>query len=206
METLHGTVFVVDDDVEFRVSTERLLRIGGYDVQGFDSAEAFLAAVHDDTPSCLVLDVRMPGLSGLELQRRMSGLRRTPAIVFMTGHGDVRTTVSAMKGGAVEFLTKPFTELDLFAAIDEALAHDRRRRTENADHENWLQRYKTLTRRERDVLHHVVAGKANKQVAAELGIAEVTVKTHRGKVMSKMGAASLAELVRMADRVCGTPS
>ena len=175
-------------------------------MRGFDSAEAFLAAVHDDAPACLVLDVRMPGISGLELQRKMAGLHHKPAIVFMTGHGDVRTTVSAMKGGAVEFLTKPFTELDLFAAIDEALTRDRRRRREDANHDDWRRRYATLTRRERDVLLQVVAGKPNKQVAVELGIAEVTVKTHRGKVMSKMGAASLAELVRMTDRVCGETS
>jgi FixJ family two-component response regulator len=195
-------VFVVDDDPDFRRSTERLLRVEGYKVRGFDSAEAFLQARHDDAPSCLVLDVRMPGLSGLELQQRLLDVPSAPSsIVFMTGHGDIRMSVSAMKGGAVEFLTKPFTDVDLFAAIDEALARDLRTRAAFAEHEATLRRYESLTRREREVLLHVVAGKLNKQIAAELGISEITVKTHRSKVVTKMGAASLPELVRMTDSI-----
>jgi FixJ family two-component response regulator len=195
-------VFVVDDDPDFRRSTERLLRVEGYKVRGFESAEAFLETRHEETPACLVLDVRMPGLSGLELQQRLSGVQSAPsAIVFMTGHGDIRMSVSAMKGGAVEFLTKPFTDVDLFAAIDEALARDLRARAAYAEHEAMLRRYESLTRREREVLLHVVAGKLNKQIAAELGISEITVKTHRSKVVTKMGAASLPELVRMTDSI-----
>jgi FixJ family two-component response regulator len=199
--TSDAVVFVVDDDGPFRKSTIRLLEILGYTVRDFESAEEFLVGGRQDRPSCLLLDVCMPGLSGLDLQRLLSGTRSAMPIVFMTAHGDIPTSVRAMKEGAVEFLTKPFSDRDLGTAIDEALDRDISARAESAEQAEILRRYEGLTRRERDVLVRVVRGKPNKHVAVELGISEITVKTHRRKVMDKMGAESLPALVRMTDRL-----
>jgi FixJ family two-component response regulator len=196
-----AVVFVVDDDGPFRQSTVRLLGVLGYAVRDFESAEAFLVGGRPDLPACLLLDVCMPGLSGLDLQRLLSGTRGAMPVVFMTAHGDIPTSVRAMKEGAIEFLTKPFSDRDLVAAIDEALARDVAARAESAEQAEILRRYEGLTRRERDVLLRVVRGKPNKHVAVELGISEITVKTHRRKVMDKMGAESLPALVRMTDRL-----
>ena len=192
-------VFIVDDDDSFRRSTERLVRLAGYAVRGFSSASEFLAAARPDVVSCLVLDVCMPGPSGLDLQRQLAG--QDVEIIFMTGHGDVPTSVRAMKAGAAEFLTKPFREAALLDAIRQALERNRRTRRARAELQDLRVRFECLTRRERDVLRLVVRGMLNKQVAAELHISEVTVKLHRHNAMRKMRAPSLADLVRMNERL-----
>jgi FixJ family two-component response regulator len=201
MTGAHAVVFVVDDDPAMRCSVANLIRSVGLSVQAFASAQDFLAGERPDMPGCLVLDVRLPGLSGLDLQERMAEAGLTVPVVFVTGHGDIPMTVRAMKAGAVEFLTKPFREQDLLDAIHRALDRDRSLREERADLDTLRRRYAALTRREREVMGLVVAGRLNKQIAGEVGASETTVKAHRHQVMEKMGAASLADLVRMADRL-----
>jgi len=198
-------VFVVDDDAPMRESLKNLLRSVGLRVEAFASAQEFLRSTRPDVPGCLVLDVRLPGLSGLDLQRRLAEVDMAMPIIFITGHGDIPMTVQAMKAGAVEFLPKPFRDQDLLDAIQQALDRDRHAREQRAQREALRSRYRTLTPRERDVMGHVVAGLLNKQIAGELGTSEAAVKVHRQHVMAKMRAGSLAALVRMADRL-GIPT
>jgi len=198
-------VFVVEDDAPMRESLKNLIRSVGLWVEAFASAQEFLRSPRPDVPSCLVLDVRLPGLSGIDLQRQMAEGDRHMPIIFITGHGDIPMTVQAMKAGAVEFLTKPFRDQELLDAIQHALARDRQAREQRAQGEALRRRYGALTPRERDVMARVVAGLLNKQIAAELGTSEASVKVHRQHVMAKMGAGSLAALVRMADRL-GIPT
>jgi FixJ family two-component response regulator len=205
MSEKDGLVFVVDDDAAMRRSLEDLIRSVGLDVEGFPSAQEFLRRKRPDVPGCLVLDVRLPGLSGLDLQKRMMEAGLELPIVFITGHGDIAMTVKAMKAGAVEFLTKPFRDQDLLDAIQQALERERKAREQRMELDELRRRVGTLTPRERDVVSLVVAGLLNKQIAGRLGTSEATVKLHRHRVMEKMGANSLAELVRMSDRL-GIPT
>jgi FixJ family two-component response regulator len=198
-------VFVVDDDAPMRESVKNLLRSVGLRVEAFASAQAFLRSPRPDVPGCLVLDVRLPGLSGLDLQKQMAEGERDMPIIFITGHGDIPMTVQAMKAGAVEFLPKPFRDQELLDAIQQALARDRHARDQRAQRDALRRRYGTLTPREREVMALVVAGLLNKQIAAALGTSEASVKVHRQHVMTKMGTGSLATLVRMADRL-GIPT
>ena len=194
-------VFVVDDDLSVREGVQSLLKSVGLSVNTFPSAKKFLNHPRPDRPSCVILDVRMPGLSGLDLQRELTKIGASIPIIFITGHGDVRMTVQAMKDGAVEFLTKPFREQELLDAVREAIGRDRTERQHRAGLSELRRRFESLTLRERDVMARVAAGFLNKQVAAELGISEITVKTHRAQVMKKMQAESLADLVRIADQL-----
>jgi FixJ family two-component response regulator len=198
-------VFVVDDDAPMRESLKNLLRSVGLRVEAFASAQEFLRSTRPDAPGCLVLDVRLPGLSGLDLQKQMAEGDREIPIIFITGHGDIPMTVQAMKAGAVEFLTKPFRDQELLDAIQHALARDRHAREQRAQSEALRRRYGALTPREREVMALVVAGLLNKQIAGQLGTSEAAVKVHRQHVMAKMAAGSLAALVRMADRL-GIPT
>ncbi len=200
MET-DAMVFVVDDDAPMRESLRNLIRSVGLRVEIFSSAQEFLESNRPEMPSCLVLDVRLPGLSGLDLQRRTTEAGMEIPIIFITGYGDIPMTVRAIKAGAVEFLSKPFRDQDLLDAIQLALERDRKARDQRASLEVLRSRFARLTPREREVMARVVVGLLNKQVGAQLGMSETTVKIHRHQVMEKMGAGSLPELVRMADRL-----
>jgi FixJ family two-component response regulator len=201
MTETDAVVFIVDDDASMRDSLKNLIRSVGLRAELFASAQEFLRSKHPAVPSCLVLDVRLPGLSGLDLQKRMAEAGLQIPIIFVTGHGDIPMTVRAMKAGAVEFLTKPFRDQDLLDAIQQALERDREARNQRAEIEELRSRFASLTPREREVMARVVAGLLNKQIGAELGSSETTVKIHRHQVMEKMEAGSLPELVRMADRL-----
>lgn len=196
-------VFVVDDDERIRLALTSLLQSAGLEAAVFASAAEFLEAEKPDAPACLVLDLELPDVHGLDLQRELAE-RISPPIVFVTGHGDVPSSVRAMKAGAVEFLTKPFDDGELLAAIGRSIAIDRAARAKRSEQAEVQRRYARLTAREREVLAFVVSGFANKQTAAELGTSEITVGVHRGSVMRKMEARSLAELIRLADTL-GVP-
>jgi len=194
-------VFVVDDDASLRASLQDLLESVGLRVAACASAQEFLRIPPPEGPSCLVLDVRLPGLSGLELQQRLAAGDLALPIIFITGYGDIPMSVQAMKAGAVEFLTKPFRDQDLLDAVHQALARDRQARAQRAERAALRRRFEALTPRQRDVMALMVAGLLNKQIAGELGTSEATVKTHRKQVMAKMRAESLADLIRIADQL-----
>jgi FixJ family two-component response regulator len=204
----HATpiVFVVDDDISVRESLELLIRSAGWEPETFESAQEFLSRPRVSVPNCLVLDVSLPGLNGLELQERVALDRTDMPIIFITGYGDVPTTVQAMKAGAIEFLTKPYRDDVLLSAIRQALERSRTALDHEAEIQVLQHRYASLTQREREVMALVVCGLLNKQVGGELGISEITVKAHRGRVMRKMSAKSLADLVTMAARLREAPA
>jgi RNA polymerase sigma factor (sigma-70 family) len=199
--TAASLVFVVDDDPSVRSSLKFLLSTVGLQAETFESADSFLCRKPADIPSCLVLDVRLPGLSGLDFQRELATRNVCIPIVFLTGHGDIPMSVRAMKAGAVEFLTKPFRDQELLDAVRVALDRDRARRKHDKEVADLRQRFDSLTPREQEVVSMVVAGMLNKQIAAELGTAESTVKVQRSRAMEKMQAASLAELIKMIEKV-----
>src|SRR6478735_7757972 len=201
MPDTKSTVLVIDDDPDLRASVGRLLRSIGLQTELFASISDFLKSDPPNGPTCLVLDIRLPGQSGLDLQRELAAANRELPIIFVTGHGDIPMSVQAMKGGAIEFLTKPFRDQDLIDAIQLGLARDRARR----EHEEALaalrQRFGSLSPREREIVIHVARGRLSKQIAGDIGIAETTVKVHRSRAMKKMKARSLPELGRMADKL-----
>ena len=201
MPDANSTVFVIDDDPELRASVARLLRSVGQDAQLFASISDFLEADPPDGPTCLVLDVRFPGRSGLDLQRELAAANRELPIIFITGHGDIPMSVQAMKGGAIEFLTKPFRDQDLLDAIEVGLARDRARRQNERDLAALRERFGSLSLREREIMIQVARGRLSKQIAGDIGIAEATVKVHRSRAMRKMNARSLTEFGRMADKL-----
>jgi FixJ family two-component response regulator len=201
MNGTKGTIFIVDDEQALRKALERLLTAAGYRVRSFASAEQYIEDEDRVEPGCLLLDVGLPGLSGIELQQSLFGSPHTRPIVFLTGTGDIQAGVNAMKAGAVDFLTKPISKQLLFAAIEEAFRRDTTHRRDRAVREAIALRFSQLTARERDTLTHVVRGKLNKQIAWEFGIVEKTVKIHRARMMHKMQARSVAELVHLAERV-----
>jgi FixJ family two-component response regulator len=192
------TIYVVDDDASFRGAISRLLRAGGYQVQTFGSATEFLQAAREDAPGCLLLDLQMPGLNGLDLQKELADSDRPLPIVFVTGQGDIPTSVNAMRAGAEDFLTKPVKKEVLFAAVERALAHDAREREQRIHRRELRARFDTLTPREREVLNHVLSGQLNKQIAADLNTSERTIKAHRANLMAKMLVQSVAELSHIA--------
>jgi FixJ family two-component response regulator len=196
-----AVVYVIDDDLSIREALKSLLGTVGLEVHTFQSTREFLDAKRPDAPSCLVLDVRLPGLSGLDFQSDLNRSDIFFPIIFISGHGDIPMTVRAIKAGAIEFLTKPFRDQELLDAVQTGIQQDRLRRQQVAGIAGLQERLKTLTAREREVMALVVTGRMNKQIAADLDLSEITVKVHRGNVMHKMGAKSLAELVRMADRL-----
>ncbi len=199
-------VFIVDDDASVRKSLERLMCSARLRVETFASASRFLEREACEEPCCLVLDVRMPGLNGLELQKVLAEKRRTIPIVFMTAHGDIPMGIQAMKDGAVDFLPKPFEDRDLLTAIRRAIKQDTRGKQQQANRADVLRRVETLTPREHEVFRWVITGTLNKQIAFELGTSEKTIKVHRGRVMHKLQVGSVAELVRLAQKVSVTPS
>ena len=199
MQQSDAIVAIVDDDPSVRKGLERLIRSLGWNAETFASAQEFLDRPRTEAPSCIVLDLQLPGLSGLDLQKRMSEAGLETPIVFLTGHGNIPASVKAMKAGAVEFLTKPVDEEELLKAIQEALERDRRTRQQHAELHDLRDRYQSLTAREQEVMQQVISGLLNKQIAGELRITEDTVKFHRGHIMRKMQADSLADLVRMAE-------
>ncbi|KJS44640.1 MAG: Nodulation protein W [Roseovarius sp. BRH_c41] len=201
MSTDQSLVFIVDDDPSMRESIESLLRSVGHSVRSFASAQDFMRADRRDAPGCLILDIRLPGRSGLEFQRELANSDVHLPIVFITGHGDVPMSVAAMKAGAIEFLNKPFRDQDLLDAVHRGLELDRDRRSEAAMLAELSQRFESLTPREREVMALVAAGRLNKQIASDLALSEVTIKVHRAQVMRKMEAKSLPDLVRFADRL-----
>jgi FixJ family two-component response regulator len=206
-----GLVYIVDDDASVRRSLARLLRASGYDAEAFESGDAFLEAAAATAaapaaaprPACVLLDVRMPAMSGTQLQQELARLDRVAPIVFLTGHGDVPMATRAMKNGAVDFLLKPFKDAELLDAIARAIARARQELAARADRQRILAHLERLTPRERQVLQGVVSGRLNKQIAYDLGVTEATIKLHRGRVMEKMAVDSLAELVHLVDRVGG---
>lgn len=201
MTDLEPLVYVVDDDASTRETLNSLIRSVGLRVQGFPSAEGFLKYARPDTDSCLILDVRLRGISGLDVQRKLADCGISIPIIFITGHGDIQMSVRAMKAGAIEFLTKPFRDQDLLDAIHVALDKDRERRRRDAEVAGLQARFAALTPRERQVLPLVVSGLLNKQIAAKLGISEAAAKVHRSQLIRKMGANSLPDLVRMAEKI-----
>ena len=201
MPNARPTVLVIDDDPELRASVGRLLRSLGLDAQLFASISDFLKSDPPDCPTCLVLDVRLPGESGLELQRELAAVNRNLPIIFITGHGDIPMSVQAMKGGAIEFLTKPFRDQELLDAIQFGLSRDRARRENEKALAALRERFESLSPREREIMIQVAHGRLSKQIAGDIGIAEATVKVHRSRLMHKMKARSLPELSRMADKL-----
>jgi FixJ family two-component response regulator len=201
MKQPSGIVLIVDDDPSVRTSLQRLFSSVGLAAQGFESAEQFSAAAVPDIPGCLIVDVRLPGPSGLEFQDRLLRAGISIPIIFISGHGDVRTTVRAMKGGAVEFLTKPLHDQELLDVVYSALQQDKARREQDEMRSQLKAKFDSLTKREREVMALVVTGRLNKQIADDLTISEITVKLHRGQVMKKMRARSVVELVKMSERL-----
>ena len=208
IEMTQPMVFVVDDDASMRGAVSNLIRSVGFQVEAFTSAQEFLASTRPDTPCCLILDVRLPQVSGLDIQAELTKAQIHIPIIFVTGYGDVPMSVKAMKAGAVEFLTKPFRDQDLLDAVKVALERSRVSRTNEKAISELKTKFQTLTPREQQVMARVTGGYLNKQIAAEIGVTEITVKVHRGNVMRKFGTKSLAELVKMADilGICRTKS